>query len=43
MVSEKLFDERNVRCDAAKFYTAYEFREDLMAEFGIPKKSIQKV
>ncbi|MDR1890924.1 MAG: PD-(D/E)XK nuclease family protein [Puniceicoccales bacterium] len=35
---KKLFGESNVRCDAAKFYTAYEFREHLMAEFGISKK-----
>jgi hypothetical protein len=37
MGSKQLLEESNAGCNAAKFYTAYEFREYLMAEFVISK------
>jgi hypothetical protein len=32
------FRKSHVRCNAANFHTAYEFREHIMTEFGISKR-----
>ncbi|MDR2779175.1 MAG: PD-(D/E)XK nuclease family protein [Puniceicoccales bacterium] len=39
---KRLFSKNNISCDAIKFYTIHEFREHLIAEFGLSHKICTK-